>query len=141
MTQLLHRLSPTTRAALLQNASCLSTTAGSVEAITPVTTQWASSVTPQDAAGLERWWHYASFTVAGKRLGPLRIRGPELEEVFGRLAKPTRTQALLRAAHTNTGARPLSERTAVAVGQEEQVREFLTGLTPTTDNPNQEHYA
>ncbi|WP_406052212.1 type IV secretory system conjugative DNA transfer family protein [Streptomyces virginiae] len=141
MTQLLHRLSPTTRAALLQNASCLSTTAGSVEAITPVTTQWASSVTPQDAAGLERWWHYASFTVAGKRLGPLRIRGPELEEVFGRLAKPTRTQALLRAAHTNTGARPLSERTAVALGQEEQVREFLTGPTPTTDNQNQEHYA
>ncbi|MGW6842121.1 ATP/GTP-binding protein [Streptomyces sp. NPDC054958] len=141
MTQLLHRLSPTTRAALLQNASCLSTTAGSVEAITPVTTQWASSVTPQDAAGLERWWHYASFTVAGKRLGPLRIRGPELEEVFGRLAKPSRTKALLRAAHANTGARPLSERSALAVGQEEQVREFLTGLTPTIDSQNQEHYA
>ncbi|KOV22518.1 hypothetical protein ADK90_10765 [Streptomyces sp. XY413] len=143
MTQLLHRLSPTTRAALLQNASCLSTTAGSVEAITPVTTQWASSVTPQDAAGLERWWHYASFTVSGKRLGPLQIRGPELEEVFGRLAKPSRTQALLRAAHANTGARPLSEQSAFAAGQEVRVREFLTGLTPTTDNQNQEqeHFA
>ncbi|WP_030775636.1 hypothetical protein [Streptomyces sp. NRRL F-2664] len=142
MTQLLHRLSPATRAALLQNASCLSTTAGSVEATTPVTAQWASRVTAQDAAGLERWWHYASFTVAGKRLGPLHIRGPELDEVFGRLAKPSRTQGLLRAAHANTGARPLSEQSALAAGQEERVSAFLTGRTPTTtDGHNQEHYA
>lgn len=46
MTQLMHRLSPSTRAALMQNASCLSTTAGSVEAITQITSQWPDTVTP-----------------------------------------------------------------------------------------------
>ncbi|MFB7176914.1 ATP/GTP-binding protein [Streptomyces sp. NPDC056257] len=142
MTQLLDRLSPTTRAALLQNASCLSTTAGSVEAVAPITNQWAGNVTPQDVAGLERWWHYASLTVAGKRIGPLRIRGPELEEVFGPLARPARTGALRRAAHENAGARPLSQLTVLALAQEQQVREFLTGLTPPApDNHVEEHYA
>ncbi|MFE0916070.1 MULTISPECIES: ATP/GTP-binding protein [unclassified Streptomyces] len=141
MTQLLHRLSPTTRAALLQNASCLSTTAGSVEAIAEITNQWPGTVTPQDAAGLERWWHYASFTVAGKRIGPVRVRGPELEEVFGDLSLPARTGALRRAAHENTGARPLSQLTAQALAQEQQVREFLTGLAPTPDEHSEEHYA
>ncbi|MFD3938220.1 ATP/GTP-binding protein [Streptomyces sp. NPDC058611] len=146
MTQLLQRLTPTTRAALLQNASCLSTTAGSVEAIAQITNQWpGSSVTPADAAGLERWWHYASFTVAGKRVGPLRIRGPELKEVFGRLAKPGRVAALRTAAHKNAGARSLSDLTAAALAQEEQVRAYLTGLTPpappASDDQSEEQYA
>lgn len=146
MTQLLQRLTPTTRAALLQNASCLSTTAGSVEAIVQITNQWpGSSVTPADAAGLERWWHYASFTVAGKRVGPLRIRGPELKEVFGQLAKPARVGALRAAAYMNAGARPLSALTAAALAQEKQVREYLTGLTPPAppapDDQSEEQYA
>ncbi|MFZ3475751.1 ATP/GTP-binding protein [Streptomyces sp. 4.24] len=126
MTQLMNRLTPTTRAALLQNASCLSTTAGSVEAITQITSQWPDKVTPRDVAGLQRWWHYASFTVDGKRIGPLRIRGPELEEVFGDLARPTETGALLQAAHRNTGARTLAARTKAALAQEDKVRSFLT---------------
>jgi hypothetical protein len=71
MTQLLHRISAPTRAALLQNASCLSTTAGSVEAIRHITDEWGGQVNPADAAELDRWWHWASFTVAGKRVGPL----------------------------------------------------------------------
>ncbi|MFE1716123.1 ATP/GTP-binding protein, partial [Streptomyces sp. NPDC058728] len=122
------------------------TTAGSVEAIAQITNQWpGSSVTPADAAGLERWWHYASFTVAGKRVGPLRIRGPELKEVFGRLAKPGRVAALRTAAHKNAGARSLSDLTAAALAQEEQVRAYLTGLTPpappASDDQSEEQYA
>lgn len=131
MTQLLHRLAPATRAALLQNASCLSTTAGSTEAITQITSQWpAATITADDVAALDRWQHYASFTVAGTRVGPLHIRGPELDEVFGTLARPTRTGALQRAALHNAGARPLSELTALALAQEQTVSTFLTGLTP-----------
>ncbi|MET9607040.1 ATP/GTP-binding protein [Streptomyces sp. NPDC006512] len=126
MTQLLHRLSPETRSALMQNATNLSTTAGSVEAISQITDQWPAVVTPGDVAGLERWWHYASFTVAGKRIGPLLIRGPELKEVFSDLAEPSRIGELLRASHTNTGARPLAQATALALAQESKVLEFLT---------------
>ncbi|MFD9356438.1 ATP/GTP-binding protein [Streptomyces sp. NPDC060031] len=135
MTQLLNRLTPTTRAALLQNASCLSTTAGSVEAITQITNQWPDTVTPQDVAGLDRWWHYASFTVAGKRIGPLRVRGPELAEVFGFLARPTKTDALRRAARANAGALPLAERTTIALAQEQNVRAFLTKKRSNSTTP------
>lgn len=143
MTQLLNRLSPTTRAALLQNASCLSTTAGSVEAISQITNQWPDTVTPHDVAGLQRWWHYASFTVAGTRIGPLRVRGPELEEVFGDLAQPAKTGALRQAALRNAGARALSELTKEALAQEQTVRGFLTKrTTPTTpaDDDTKDQY-
>ncbi|MEU9304925.1 ATP/GTP-binding protein [Streptomyces sp. NPDC048269] len=142
MTQLLHRLNPATRAALLQNASCLSTTAGSTEAISQITSQWpATTITADDVAELDRWQHYASFTVAGTRVGPLRIRGPELDEVFGTLARPARAGALKKAALQNAGARPLSELTALALAQEQTVSGFLTGLTPPATDHSQEQFA
>ncbi len=130
MTQLLHRISTATRAALLQNASTLSTTAGSTDAIRHITEEWSGQVTPADAAELPRFHHWASFTVAGNRVGPLLIRGPELEEVFARLARPGKVRALMRAAQTNTDARPLAELTAVASTQETCVRAFLTRPGP-----------
>ncbi|MCX4515933.1 ATP/GTP-binding protein [Streptomyces sp. NBC_01619] len=127
MTQLLHRLSPDVRTALLQNASCLSTTAGSVEAIRHITNEWGDQVNPDDAAELDRYHHWASFTVAGKRIGPLLIRGPELSEVFDDLARPGKVRALAKAAHTNTEAQPLAELTKVASNHEKTVRDFLAG--------------
>ena len=146
MTQLLHRLGSDVRTALLQNASCLSTTAGSVEAIRIITDEWGGQVNPAEAAELDRYHHWASFTVAGKRIGPLLIRGPELNEVFGGLARPGKARALLTAAHTNTGAKPLAELTTIASGHEATVRAFLTrsgpgpspgpaGSKPTGPNP------
>jgi hypothetical protein len=130
MTQLLHRISPATRTALLQNASSLSTTAGSVEAIRHITDEWNGQVNPADAAELPRYHHWATFTVDGNRVGPLRIRGPKLDEVFGDLARPGKVRALQRAADTNTHARPLAELTAVASTHETTVRSFLTRPGP-----------
>lgn len=147
MTQLLHRLSGDVRTALLQNASCLSTTAGSVEAVRHITDEWGDQVSPADAAELDRYRHWASFTVGGKRVGPLLIRGPELSEVFKPLARPRKTRALLRAAHTNTGAKPLAALTQAASVHEDTVRAFLTrpglknGPGSTPNDPSQERYA
>ncbi|WP_406278307.1 hypothetical protein OHT93_36850 [Streptomyces sp. NBC_00191] len=135
MTQLMHRLSPDVRTALLQNASCLSTTAGAIDAIRHITDEWGGQVNPADAAELERYHHWASFTVAGKRVGPLLIRGPELNEVFGKLARPNKVRALQAAAHTNTGAKPLAELTDLAAKHETTVREFLTRPGPGTAAP------
>ncbi|MFF1560958.1 type IV secretory system conjugative DNA transfer family protein [Streptomyces sp. NPDC058279] len=132
MTQLMHRLAPATRAALMQNASCLSTTAGSVEAISQITGQWGDTVTPRDVAGLARWWHYASFTVEGTRIGPLLVRGPALDEVFDKFAEPSKVKTLQRVAHEKAGARPLAERAAEALAQQEFLRTFLTSHTPAT---------
>ncbi|MFE5539147.1 ATP/GTP-binding protein [Streptomyces sp. NPDC056519] len=129
MTQLLHRLSPSTRAALMQNASCLSTTAGSAEAIAQITAQWpTTTVTPADIAALPRWQHYASFTVKGMRIGPLLVRGPALDEV-GHRARPGQVKALHKAAHARAGAMPLTERTTIALAQEQQVLAFLAPVT------------
>ncbi|WLQ53901.1 ATP/GTP-binding protein (plasmid) [Streptomyces poriferorum] len=147
MTQLLHRLSGDVRTALLQNASCLSTTAGSVEAVRYITDEWGDQVSPADAAELDRYRHWASFTVGGKRVGPLLIRGPELSEVFKPLARPRKTRALLRAAHTNTGAKPLAALTQAASVHEDTVRAFLsrpgprTGPGPQHNDNSQERYA
>ncbi|MFD8078236.1 ATP/GTP-binding protein [Streptomyces sp. NPDC059718] len=127
MTQLLHRISPDVRTALLQNASSLSTTAGSVEAVRYITDEWGEQVSPGDAAELGRYQHFASFTVGGKRVGPLRVRGPELNDVFRDLYRPGKRGSLLRAAHDNTDAKPLSELTAVASTHEIDVLAFLTG--------------
>ncbi|MFF3950528.1 hypothetical protein ACFYYN_37830 [Streptomyces sp. NPDC001902] len=136
MTQLLHRISPDVRTALLQNASSLSTTAGSVEAVRYITDEWGEQVSPADAAELGRYQHFASFTVGGKRVGPLRIRGPELNDVFRDLYRPTKRGSLLNAAHDNTDAKPLSELTAVASTHEISVLAFLTGQ-PTGKSADQ----
>ncbi|MGW1766498.1 ATP/GTP-binding protein [Streptomyces sp. NPDC002073] len=144
ITQLLHRLSATTRTALLQNASCLSTTAGSADAIAQITGEWAGQVTVADAAELERWWHYASFTVAGTRIGPLLVRGPTLQEVFGHLARPGKVKTLVQAAHDNAGARPLNELTTLAMAQSNAVVKFLATLPDTpadSTNGTQEQFA
>ncbi|MER7817111.1 ATP/GTP-binding protein [Streptomyces sp. NPDC096153] len=139
MTQLLHRISGDVRTALLQNASCLSTTAGSVEAIRHITDEWNGQVTPAEAADLERFHHWASFTVAGKRIGPLRIRGPELGEVFKPLARPGKVRALLKAAHDNTASQPLTSLNAVASTHEITVRSFLTRPGPTDSGGSAGH--
>ncbi|MGW0778428.1 ATP/GTP-binding protein [Streptomyces sp. NPDC002835] len=133
MTQLLHRISPEVRTALVQNASCLSTTAGSVEAIKHITDEWGGRVEAADAAELDRFEHWASFTVGGKRIGPVQIRGPLLAEVFPRrAANRARTARLVRAALHNTGAVRLPELIRIADGQEERVLTFASQHAGTT---------
>ena len=68
----------------------------------------------------------------GNRIGPMLIRSPELEEVFGHLARPGKVRALVRAAETNADARPLGELAAIASTQEANVRSFLTRPGPAS---------
>ncbi|MGR3938456.1 ATP/GTP-binding protein [Streptomyces sp. BRA346] len=126
MTQLLQRLSGAVRGSLLQNSSTLFTTTGSLEAIRFITNEWGDQVDPAEVAELERYHHYASLTVSGHRVGPLYLRGPELHEVFGRLARPRDVGALNQAADNMAGARPVGELINVASHQQEKVLEFLT---------------
>jgi hypothetical protein len=133
MSQLLHRISPEVRTALVQNASCLSTTAGSVEAIRHITDEWGGRVEAADAAELDRFEHWASFTVRGKRIGPVQIRGPLLEEVFpGRAGDKKQTARLVSAARSNTGAVPLADLLEIAATQEGKVLAFAVSRAGTT---------
>ncbi|MET7685190.1 ATP/GTP-binding protein [Streptomyces sp. NPDC005423] len=125
MTQLLARLPIPVRLSLVQNASTLASTAGSQSAIAPITAEWGDRPTSDVVASLDRFEHYMSLTVEGRRVGPVRITGPHLDKVFADLARPGRAAALERAARATAGAAPLTTLTDRATDQLARVSGFL----------------
>lgn len=125
MTQLLQRVSGSTRESLIQNASAISSTAGSVDAVGIVAKEWGGAIDPAEIADLPRFHHYLSITVGGRRVGPLLIRGPQLSELYGALALPGKVGALRAAADANLAARPQEKLTTAAEGHDKVVGEFL----------------
>ncbi|MFI6494313.1 ATP/GTP-binding protein [Streptomyces sp. NPDC050564] len=130
MTQLLARLPTAVRLSLVQNASTLATTAGSKSAIAPITAEWGDNPSPDEVATVERFEHYVSMTVHGRRVGPVQLRGPHLDAVFAAQARPQKVDALEQAAHANAGALPLDQLTARAARQEGRVAAFLAEHAP-----------
>ncbi|MGP4001713.1 ATP/GTP-binding protein [Streptomyces sp. 8N706] len=131
MTQLLQRLSEAVRSSLLQNSSTLTTTAGSVTAIRHITGEWGDQVDPVAVSELKRFHHYATLTVDGKRIGPLPLRGPALEEVFDDLAEPEKVGALNHAANQRAQARPVAQLNQAARDQHKHVLAYLTADRPS----------
>ncbi|MFD7708588.1 ATP/GTP-binding protein [Streptomyces sp. NPDC059786] len=129
MTQLLARLPTPVRLSLVQNASTLATTAGSKTAIEPVTAEWDNNPSPGRVATMERFEHYVSMNVHGRRIGPVRLRGPHLDDVFAAQARPRQAPDLERAAQANARALPLDQLTDRATGQLGRVTAFLAGLS------------
>ncbi|MCX4993351.1 ATP/GTP-binding protein [Streptomyces sp. NBC_00568] len=129
MTQLLARLPGPVRMSLTQNASTLATTAGSRTAISAITAEWGDKPSPDQVAALNRYEHYATLTVHGRRIGPLRLQGPHLDDVFAELARPGNVAALEHAARTTAGTRPLHQLTTHAAGQLDRVTAFLAQHT------------
>ncbi|MFI9248072.1 ATP/GTP-binding protein [Streptomyces sp. NPDC053086] len=125
MTQLLARLPIPVRLSLVQNASTLASTAGSQSAIAPITAEWGDRPTPDVVAALDRFEHYMSLTVEGRRVGPVRITGPHLDNVFADYARPGQAGALERAARATAGAAPLDHLTDRAENQLTRVSAFL----------------
>ncbi|CAM5516923.1 hypothetical protein STENM223S_03210 [Streptomyces tendae] len=138
MTQLLARLPAPVRLSLVQNASTLASTAGSQLAIAPVTAEWGDEPGPDVVAALDRFDHYLSLTVRGRRVGPVKITGPHLDDVFAAYARPDNTTAFESAARTTANTAPLDELTTRTRGQLDRVNAFLAQLTPTTTPDSQE---
>ncbi|MFD7284209.1 ATP/GTP-binding protein, partial [Streptomyces sp. NPDC059862] len=65
-------------------------------------------------------------TIHGRRIGPVRISGPHLDDVFADHARPRHAAALERAAQTNAQALPLDQLTDRAAAQLDRVSDFLT---------------
>jgi hypothetical protein len=126
MTQLLARLPIPVRLSLMQNASTLASTAGSQSAVSPITAEWGETPSPDVVAALDRFEHYMSMTVEGRRVGPVRITGPHLDDVFADYAHPGRTRALEHAARATAGSAPLNQLTEHAAQQLARVSDFLT---------------
>ncbi|MEV5850409.1 ATP/GTP-binding protein [Streptomyces sp. NPDC051985] len=125
MTQLLARLPQPVRLSLVQNASTLASTAGSQSAVSSITAEWGDRPSPDVVAALDRFEHYMSMTVQGRRVGPVRITGPHLDEVFAEYARPGQAAALERAARDRAGAAPLHQLTDRADNQLARVSNFL----------------
>jgi hypothetical protein len=138
MTQLLARLPGPVRLSLVQNASTLASTAGSQSAVAPVTAEWGDQPAPHVVAALDRFDHYLSLTVRGRRVGPVKITGPHLDDVFAHYARPDNTAAFERAARTTAGTAPLDHLTTRARGQLDRVNSFLAQLAPATTPDSQE---
>ncbi|MEY9988123.1 hypothetical protein ABIE67_000155 [Streptomyces sp. V4I8] len=130
MTQLLARLPSAVRLSLVQNASTLATTAGSKSAIAPITAEWGDTPSPDRVATMERFEHYVSMTVHGRRIGPIQLRGPHLNDVFAAQTRPKDVPALERAAQANSGALPLNQLTDRAAEQLGRVAAFLAEHSP-----------
>ncbi|WP_107469771.1 ATP/GTP-binding protein [Streptomyces mangrovisoli] len=143
LTQLLSRLPAPVQASLTQNASTLASTSGSVSAIAALTAEWGGRPSPAEVAALERYQHYMTLTVHGGRVGPVRITGPHLDDVFADLARPRRAAALESAAQQRAGCRPLHELSAHAALHGRDVLAFLTEHASTQENvppPKKERY-
>jgi hypothetical protein len=125
MTQLLQRVTVTTRESLMQNSSTISSTAGSVDAVSLVAKEWGGTVDPLEIADLPRFHHYISLTSGGRRIGPVLIRGPELSEVFGELARPGKVRELLPKSNENLTARPQGVLCAAAEVHDQTISAFL----------------
>ncbi|HET6857468.1 MAG TPA: ATP/GTP-binding protein [Streptomyces sp.] len=131
MTQLLGRLPAPVRMSLTQNASTLASTAGSTTAIAAITAEWGDEPSADEVAMLDRFEHYMSLTVGGRRVGPVQISGPHLDEVFARYARPSAVAALEHAARATAGAVPIGELIAAAATQPGRVSDFLAQQTPS----------
>ncbi|AWN24796.1 ATP/GTP-binding protein [Streptomyces sp. NEAU-S7GS2] len=125
MSQLLQRVSASTRESLMQNASAISSTAGSIEAVSIVAKEWSGAVDPAEIADLPRFHHYVTFTAGGRRIGPLLIRGPRLGELYDELARPGKVRELRASADANVAARPQGELCTAAEGHDQLVSAFL----------------
>lgn len=130
MTQLLARLPAAVRLSLVQNASTLATTAGSKSAVAPITAEWGDDPSPDRVATMDRFEHYISMNVRGRRIGPIQLRGPHLDDVFAAQARPREVPALERAAQANAGALPLDQLTDRAAKQLGRVAAFLAAHSP-----------
>ncbi|WP_052390972.1 hypothetical protein [Streptomyces sp. NRRL B-24484] len=87
MTQLLQRVSQSTRDSVLQNASALSSTAGSTQAVRLVAAEWHDRVDTARIATLPKYSYYASMTAGGAQYGPMLLQGMQVEQVFAELVR------------------------------------------------------
>ncbi|MFJ5926591.1 ATP/GTP-binding protein [Kitasatospora sp. NPDC092948] len=127
MTQLLQRVSQSTRDSVLQNASALSSTAGSSSAVRLVAAEWHDRVDPDRIATLPKFHYFASMTAGGVQYGPMLLQGMQVEVVFAELVREEAAgsvKALERSAATAVGS-GLRERLALEAGYHKDLVEYF----------------
>ncbi len=72
-----------------------------------------------------------TLTVHGRRIGPVQVTGPHLDDVFADYARPRDVARLEHTARTTAGAQLLDQLTERAATQLDRVNTFLAQHTPT----------
>ncbi|MEV8099113.1 ATP/GTP-binding protein [Kitasatospora sp. NPDC085879] len=109
MTQMMQRLTPTTRAGLLQNLSILSTTAADVEEAALVTKRWGGAVDPNTVVKLQPYHYVMSVNRGSGMSDPFRVRGASVEEAYALYDNPDGAGRLQEALNTNLKRRPVGQ--------------------------------
>ncbi|MFJ9461044.1 ATP/GTP-binding protein [Kitasatospora sp. NPDC101447] len=130
MTQLLGRVSATTRESIMQNSSVVSTSGGSVTAVRPVAEEWHGAVSAARIAELPRFHSYVQVTNAGNRVGPLLVKGLQVKEAFQELYSPGKVGALVTRANSAVRAQQLPALLKRATTQDDAVLAFTTPVAP-----------
>ncbi len=127
MTQMALRLSATTRQALLQNQSMLSTCAADYDEAAFVARRWNGHVTAETITELPKYHYVMSITLDGRPSKPFRVRGLPVDEIFADYYNPDGLPALRQAIDTNTRRRPVSEVLDALEALDEGIRALFTG--------------
>ncbi|MGP4027199.1 hypothetical protein [Actinomadura sp. 3N407] len=136
MTQMAQRLTPTTRQALLQNLSILSTTAADVDEATLVTRRWARLVEPETVTRLPRYHYVMSVTLAGQPTTPFRVRGAAVEEIHAELHSPENVALMDDAVTANLARQPVRDILEHLAVLDEDICDFLLdGITSRPPPP------
>jgi hypothetical protein len=131
MTQMMQRLTTTTRAGLLQNLSILSTTAADVEEAALVTKRWGGKVDPNTVVKLKPYTYVMSVNRGDGMSDPFRVRGAGVEDVYAPYDNPDGADQLQQALNRNLHRRPVGQILAELETLDERIFEGVTSyLTP-----------
>ncbi|WP_052745613.1 hypothetical protein [Allosalinactinospora lopnorensis] len=139
MTQMAQRLTKTTRDALLQNQSLLSSTAGEIDAVRVVTRQWQRHVHPDTLLDLPRFHHIVSATVRGQTTTPFRVRGAVLDELFAEQNRPDRLDMQQKAIDTNLRRRRIRDVLDDLETLDERILSAVLERAAKPSSPNVDH--
>ncbi|MFE4019271.1 ATP/GTP-binding protein [Streptomyces sp. NPDC059101] len=135
MTQMALRLSATTRQALLQNQSLLSTCAADYDEAALIARRWNGHVSTEAITELPKYHYLMSIALNGKPTAPFRVRGLPIDEVFADYHNPDGLPALDQAITTNLRRRPVGEVLAALETLDADIRAlFTTPPAPQPDN-------
>ncbi|GAA2753384.1 ATP/GTP-binding protein [Kitasatospora cinereorecta] len=132
MTQMMQRLTPTTRAGLLQNLSILSTTAADVEEAAMVTKRWGGKVDPNTVVKLKPYHYVMSVNRGDGMSDPFRVRGASVEAAYALYDNPDGAGRLQEALNANLKRRPVGQILAELETLDDRIFDGVTEhLTPT----------
>jgi hypothetical protein len=126
--QLPSRLSKTSRAAFLSNASHVFTTALAYDDARSIAHEWGAGrlVTPETITEIDRYAHIGHLSIGGRRTKPFRLRGPEVTTLYAEHHNPAGVETVDEAIDATMARRSVWQVLADLEALEGRIVEHLT---------------